>query len=296
MIIQDRDLCRVRLRLVDLFKSFFTEAPDAGKLARWRGILAALAGARGGAAFARGAARITGLLWASNLAELQHEYRRLSTTPQGGQPPALAAFSRLDRHERDRVAEVTAIMAEAGLVRSPAAPAAVDSLAVLLDILAALIEMEKEAGAPARELAARLVKGFLLPFADHLKTDLQGGGQAKVYLHCGRLLACYLELELALVDQGHASGAGGARRAFAGLFAATALLSGAAMTAKTVCRVSAGPERPRARRKGAAKPVSALPGRPRRATGTPAEALAGDCGVAAFLPSPAVREQAVAAS
>lgn len=291
-VIQDRDLCRVRLRLVDLFKSFFAEEPDAEKLARWRGIFAALAGARVSRDFDRGKVRITDLLWTKNLIELQQEYRQLSTSPYGGQPlPTLATSSRHDRHDRDRLAEIRIIMAEAGLVRAPAAPAAADSLMVPLDTLAALIEMEKEAGeAPARELAARLVRRLLVPLAENLRTALQRGGPADFYLHCGRLLGSYLELELALDDQGQAIGA---RRAFARLFAATALLTGAAMTARTVCRISAGPERPRVRRRGVARPrpVRALPTRPHSSIRTTAEALAEDCGVAAAFMRPSVSER-----
>ena len=38
----DRDLYRIRLRFLDLLKSFFQDEPDADRLSRWRGIFAAL--------------------------------------------------------------------------------------------------------------------------------------------------------------------------------------------------------------------------------------------------------------
>jgi len=40
----DRDLGRIRLRFLDLLKSFFQDEPDAELLSRWRGIFAALEG------------------------------------------------------------------------------------------------------------------------------------------------------------------------------------------------------------------------------------------------------------
>ena len=38
----DNDLVRIRLRFIDLAKSFFVEEPDAEKMSRWRGTFSAL--------------------------------------------------------------------------------------------------------------------------------------------------------------------------------------------------------------------------------------------------------------
>ncbi len=40
--LSDKELIRVRLRFLDLIKSFFMSEPDAEKMSRWRGMFAAL--------------------------------------------------------------------------------------------------------------------------------------------------------------------------------------------------------------------------------------------------------------
>jgi len=193
----------VRLRLLDLFKSFFGEEPDAEKLARWRGIFAALARAQVSPAFDRGAGTIAGLLWEKSLNELQHEYCHVFTNPFVGRPVATtASFYRHGRNDGETLAGVLEIMAEAGLARDLSATAPADSLVVLLDILAALVEAEKDEDEQrARELSARLVADFLVPLAEDLTAALKANGHADFYLHCGRLLCGYLALEMELVDE-----------------------------------------------------------------------------------------------
>ena len=202
-VIQERDLCRVRLRLLDLFKSFFGEEPDAEKLARWRGIFAALARAQVSPAFDREAGMISELLWGKSLSELQHEYCNVFANPFAGRRvTTIASFYRHDRNDGETLAGIRAIMTEAGLARDPSATAPADSLVVLLDILAALIEAEKDADEPqARELSARLVAEFLVPLAENLTAALKGTAHADFYLHCGLLLCSYLDLEMELVDE-----------------------------------------------------------------------------------------------
>lgn len=202
-VIQERDLCRVRLRLLDLFKSFFGEEPDAEKLARWRGIFAALGRAQVSYAFDGGAGTIAGLLWKKSLSELQHEYFHVFTNPLAERRVATtASFYRHEGNCGETLAGIREIMAEAGLARDPSATAPADSLVVLLDILAALVEAEKdEDETQARELSARLVAEFLVPLAENLTAALQANAHADFYMHCGRLLCSYLDLEMELADE-----------------------------------------------------------------------------------------------
>ena len=202
-VIQERDLCRVRLRLLDLFKSFFGEEPDAEKLARWRGIFAALTRAQVSPAFDSGAGTIADLLWGKSLRELQHEYCLVFANPSAGRRVATTvSFYRHDRNDGEVLAGIREIMAEAGLARDPLATAPADSLVVLLDILAALVEAEKDEDEPqARELTARLVTEFLVPLAENLTAVLKVNAHADFYMHCGRLLRSYLDLEMELVDE-----------------------------------------------------------------------------------------------
>ena len=207
--IQERDLRRVRLRLLDLCKSFFDTAPDAEKLARWRGIFAALAGAKVTSAFDREAGVIASLLWAKSLARLQHEYYRVLAGPLGAGriatlkkegPVTAASFRRDDLCRPEPLTGIRELMAEAGLARNPAATVPEGSLVALLDIMAALVEEESAEGDWPRELQGRLLAGFLLPLAERLVRALEQNIHADFYLRCSRLLCSYLELEMELAD------------------------------------------------------------------------------------------------
>lgn len=200
-LIRERDLCRVRLRLLDLFKSFFDKEPDAEQLARWRGILAALAQTEVSPAFDNEAGTIAGLLWEKNLNELQNEFYRVFISPVAEGPVTTISYHRSDRQYLEYLQGVHKIMAEAGFARDPAATAPEGSLVVLLDILAALVEDEKaEVAWRARELQGRLLIEFLVPLAGRLARALSERDCADFYFRCTRLLCSYLELEMELAD------------------------------------------------------------------------------------------------
>lgn len=189
----------MRLRLLDLCKSFFDREPDAEKLGRWRGIFGALARTEVSPEFDQEVSCLVRLLWKKSLKELQGEYRRILRDTCMLEPggPTASSF-RKDLDPREVVGGIRELMAEAGLVSNHAAKAPEDGLLVLLDILAALVEEEKAGDERrARELQVTLLDEYLVPLAEGFAEMLRTR-KADFFSHCGNLLCGYLALEMEL--------------------------------------------------------------------------------------------------
>lgn len=198
-----RDLCRVRLRFLDLCKSFFVEEPDAERMGRWRGTFSALARERVSPRFDDAVGHISRILWEKRLKELQREYYRLFVDPCGGGPVAMTASSRHTgrggRGGCQALVDIRDLMAEAGLRKHPSVTLSEDSLVVMLDTFASLVEEEKNGdGLWARQWQGRLLEEFLQPSAEQLAAALRTHEHADFYSHCCRVLCSYLDLEQGL--------------------------------------------------------------------------------------------------
>lgn len=198
-----RDLCRVRLRFLDLCKSFFVEEPDAERMGRWRGTFSALAREQVSPRFDDAVGQISRILWEKRLKELQSEYYQLFVEPSGGAPVATTASScqngRSGRSSSQALVDIRGLMAEAGLRKHPSVTLPEDSLVVMLDAFASLVEEEKNGdGVWARQWQGRLLEEFLQPSADQLAAALQTNEHADFYSHCCRMLCSYLDLEKGL--------------------------------------------------------------------------------------------------
>lgn len=77
----DKEVFRVRLRFVDLIKSFFQAEPDAENMSRWRGTFAALAKEQVNPIFDGAVQDICRMLNEKNLIDIQNEYYELFTNP-----------------------------------------------------------------------------------------------------------------------------------------------------------------------------------------------------------------------
>ncbi len=194
-----RDLCRVRLRFLDLCKSFFVEEPDAERMGRWRGTFSALARERVSPRFDDAVGHISRILWGKRLKELQSEYCRLFVDPFGCGPAAMTASScRCGRGGSQALAGIRGLMAEAGLRRHPSVTLPEDSLVVMLDTFASLVEEEKNGDGPWARQWQGLLEEFLQPSAEQLAAALRTNEHADFYSHCCRMLCGYLDLEKGL--------------------------------------------------------------------------------------------------
>lgn len=199
----ERDVFRVRLRLLDLLKSLFVREPDAEKMARWRGVLSALAREQVNPMLDSAVQECARLLTTRGLDDLQGEYYRLFTDPFAKNQVHTTASWYLDGHSfGPTLVSLRAFLAEAGIAKLSGVREAEDSLVVMLDFLVSLIEEEKESGsAQARQFQSRLIEHYLVPFLVRFRRAVEENEDAPFYGACSRFLCGYLELEKGLAAE-----------------------------------------------------------------------------------------------
>ena len=197
----DSELVRIRLRFIDLVKSFFVEEPDAEKMSRWRGTFSALSREQISPRFDSAVKEISRALAVKTLEELQGEYYQLFTDPfEGAQIASNASYYFDGRSYGQALVAMRDLMKDAGLVKVEEVSEPEDSLVVMLDTFASLVEEEKkESTAKVKELQARLLEEFLEPFAEKFTAKLKENKQCDFYYLCCRVLGGYLDLEKSLV-------------------------------------------------------------------------------------------------
>ncbi len=197
----DNELVRIRLRFIDLTKSFFVEEPDAEKMSRWRGTFSALTKEQVSPRFDSAVLEISSALNVKNLKDLQDEYYQLFTDPfEGSQIESNASYYFNGRSYGEALVEIRELMKEAGIVKVDDVSDPEDSLVVMLDTFASLVEEEKTESTPKlKELQARLLEEFLEPFVEKFTAQLKDNKHCDFYYLCCRVLGGYLDLEKSLV-------------------------------------------------------------------------------------------------
>lgn len=194
----EKEVIKVRLRLVDLVKSFFVSQPDAEKLSRWRGTFNALAAESVSAEFDRRVAAIRSCLQHKSLEELQEEYYKLFTDPFTDKGLQTSASYYLNgRSHGKTLVDIRTLLMEAGIERNAGTVDTEDSLVVMLDIYARLVEEEGAGGGVHHQ--EQLLKKFMLPFAERLLESAQANQFADFYTLCCHFFRCYLEMEKELM-------------------------------------------------------------------------------------------------
>ncbi len=197
----DNELVRIRLRFIDLTKSFFVEEPDAEKMSRWRGTFSALTKEQVSPRFDSAVLEISSALNVKNLKDLQDEYYQLFTDPfEGSQIESNASYYFNGRSYGEALVEIRELMKEAEIVKVDDVSDPEDSLVVMLDTFASLVEEEKIESTPKiKELQARLLEEFLEPFVEKFTAQLKDNKHCDFYYLCCRVLGGYLDLEKSLV-------------------------------------------------------------------------------------------------
>jgi TorA maturation chaperone TorD len=198
--LSDRELVRVRLRFIDLIKSFFAAEPDAEKMGRWRGTFKALTGEQISTRFDQAAREMAFQLGRKGLRELQQEYYTLFVDPfEGSQQDTTASYYLNGRAYDRTLVEIRALMKEAGISKVADVADPEDSLVVMLDFLASLLELEEAEGAGnVRAMQTKLLTEYLEPFAVKFEAALKDNEDADFYYQCSRVLGGYLDLEKGL--------------------------------------------------------------------------------------------------
>lgn len=199
--LNDRELFRVRLRFLDLAKSFFVDQPDAELMSRWRGTFSALAGEQVNPRFDIAAKNISEALNEKKLEELQDEFYTLFVDPfEGDQIEMTASYHLNGKSYSQALVDIRSLMLEAEIEKDGAVTAPEDSLVVMLDTYASLVEEEKVSNSEIPKMfQTRLLTEFLEPFTEKFIDVLNKNEHANFYYNCARVLGGYLDLEKGLV-------------------------------------------------------------------------------------------------
>lgn len=198
----DRDLSRVRLRFLDFLKSFFQDIPDAERLSRWRGIMAALDGQTVSGHLDTAVHELGELLAGMRLQQITDEHYSLFVDPYSKQLLPLTAAYYIDgKSFGPSLAAYRDILKEGQLIRESEITDPEDSLPLMLDALIALIKAEVQDGRQTRHLQNQLLQEFLVPTAKEINARISDNDDVKFYQKCFAFLTAYLELEQALLRE-----------------------------------------------------------------------------------------------
>jgi len=198
----DRDLSRIRLRFLDLLKSFFQDQPDAELLSRWRGIFAALDGQHITQNLDKATHELGELLSGMALQQIKEEHYALFVDPYSKQLLPLTAAYYIDgKSFGPSLAKYRDILKEGQVIKESEFTDSEDSLPIMLDVLIALIQEEKQGDAETRHLQDQLLLEFLIPTVKAVSTEISTTPDIEFYVKCVAFLAAYLELEQELLEE-----------------------------------------------------------------------------------------------
>ncbi len=189
---------QTRVFFYEFLKSFFVEPPTPVRIAGWREVATALAREAPPSPFREAARRLARVLAAAGAEDLADEYHALFVDPfNPGQLNWNLSYYRDGRNFGPSLVEIRSLMAAGGLVKEDDFKEPEDSLPVLLDLVARLIEGEADAenGPAVARLQGRLRRDFLQPLAEGMQRRLQEPAGIHLYPAVLELIAAWLNLE-----------------------------------------------------------------------------------------------------
>jgi TorA maturation chaperone TorD len=197
----DRDLSRIRLRFLDLLKSFFQDEPDAELLSRWRGIFAALEGQPITRNLDATTHDLAELLANMTLQDIKKEHYSLFVDPYSKQLLPLTAAYYIDgKSFGPSLARYRDILKEGQVIKEQEVTDPEDSLPIMLDVLIALVQEEKQGESKTKHLQDQLLQEFLIPTVKAIAKDIGKNADILFYIKCVAFLEAYLELEEGLFE------------------------------------------------------------------------------------------------
>lgn len=194
----DRDLIQVRLRFLDLIKSFFISIPDAERLSRWRGTFAALIKDQISQDIDGAARELNTQLTTKKLEALQDEFYSLFTDPFSENRLNMMASHYIDgRNYGNTLINFRQFLYDTEINVDDSLTDSEDSLSVMLDVMATLVEQEKN-GTDTSARQSELLNKFLIPVVDHLTAAADSNHTAHFYQGCIKFCKGYLNLEKSL--------------------------------------------------------------------------------------------------
>ncbi len=132
---ENREIRQVRLRLIDIIKSFYDGEPDERRVNRWRETFAALAKERISPSFDKNVLAVHALLGQVSLADIQEEFYALFVDPFGKNQMSTSASFYIDgkTHGQTLVA-LRSMLADLDVVKKEDVTETEDSIIIMLDI------------------------------------------------------------------------------------------------------------------------------------------------------------------
>lgn len=197
--LNDKELVRVRLRFLDLAKSFFVSEPCAERIGRWRGIFTALSSEMINPELDAATREIAVKLNENSLEELKNEYYQLFVDPFSDKLVSLeASFYNEGRSYGKTLIDFRGLLGELKLQKDDDFKMPEDSLVFILDVLARLIEAEGDEDSDTKH-QQEIVEHYLYPLSSEMKKNLESHDSADFYAACARFLHGYIELEKGLL-------------------------------------------------------------------------------------------------
>lgn len=199
----NQEIFRVRLRLIDLVKSFFLDKPDAELISRWRGTFSALSKEQVSPLLDQSVRNLSRQLGEKSLEDIQDEYYALFVDPFGEDSINLIASQYFDgRNYGETLILIRNIFSQARIAKNDTVADPEDSLPILFDLLGTLIEMEKD-GEDTSDFQHELTQNFLAPFLNKLQPVFDQNKAADFYRDVILFIIAYLDLEKGLSDYSH---------------------------------------------------------------------------------------------
>jgi TorA maturation chaperone TorD len=193
---EEQNVTRIRLRLIDLIKSFFISRPDAELLSRWRGTFSALAKEQISPVMDRSVRRLNEQLATKKLEDIQDEFYALFVDPFSDHRLNLYASHYFDgRNYGETLISVRQIFTDNNIKKQSDVTDPEDSLPILVDLLGTLIELDNvQSGSDLQTL----VQTLLIPFVEKLKRQAEVNEIAGFYRAAIDFVSAYLDLERGL--------------------------------------------------------------------------------------------------
>lgn len=195
-----KEIIIIRLRLIDLIKSFFVDKPDAELLSRWRGTFSALSKEQISPLLDKAVRDVSRQLGEKSLEAIQDEHYTLFVDPFGENHVNLLASHYFDgRSYGETLVSIRDVFLSSEVVKDAEVKDPEDSLTVMFDLLGTLIEMEKD-GEQTSTVQQQLIVEYLVPFLEKLGPAISNNPAADFYPAVVEFIVGYLDLEKGLSD------------------------------------------------------------------------------------------------
>ena len=195
-----KEIIIIRLRLIDLIKSFFIDKPDAELLSRWRGTFSALSKEQISPLLDKAVRDVSRQLGEKSLEAIQDEYYSLFVDPFGENHVNLVASHYFDgRNYGETLVSIRDVFLASKVVKDEEVKDPEDSLVIMFDLLGTLIDMEKD-GEQTAAAQQQIIGDYLVPLVEKLRPAISDNPSADFYAAVIEFVGGYLDLEKGLSD------------------------------------------------------------------------------------------------